>query len=251
MTENSALRSEIQKPYTNSNFLVDLGYGDPNSFNSGFCEVIFPAFRIDAPKGVADNGGHSEFLILRRGVTGNLDLYDWWNKARKGKAPKARTVKVTLLAEDHSTARLHLVLSPGTSGEPVVFAIERDAGKRPDRIHRIGVRLYGNALSANMILEVAVLDVKPGLESQFESAFKQASAIISRRQGYRGHELQRCVEKNSRYLLLVRWEKLEDHTVGFRQSVEYQQWKARLHHFYDPFPIVEHYAPVYSQKIPE
>ena len=95
-----------------------------------------------------------------------------------------------------------------------------------------------------MILEVAVLDVKAGLESQFESAFKQASPIISRMQGYRGHELQRCVEKNGRYVLLVRWEKLEDHTVGFRQSAEYQQWKALLHHFYDPFPTVEHYTPV-------
>ena len=103
MTEISALRSEIQKPHTNSNFLVDLGYGDPNSFNSGFCEVIFPDFRTDAPKGVPDNDGRAELLILRRGVTGTLDLYDWWNKARKGKAPKARTVKVTLLAEDHST----------------------------------------------------------------------------------------------------------------------------------------------------
>ena len=103
MTEKSALRSEIQKPHTNSNFLVDLGYGDPNSFNSGFCEVIFPEFRVDAPKGVAENGGRSEFLILRRGVTGTLDLYNWWNKARRAKAPKARTVKVTLLAEDHST----------------------------------------------------------------------------------------------------------------------------------------------------
>ena len=99
-----------------------------------------------------------------------------------------------------------------------------------------------------MILEVAILDVKAGLESQFESAFEQASAIISRMHGYRGHELQRCLEKKGRYVLLVRWEKLEDHTVGFRQSAEYQHWKALLHHFYEPFPIVEHYEPVYSGR---
>jgi T4-like virus tail tube protein gp19 len=103
MTERSAQRIEVQKPHTNSNFLVDLGYGDPNSFNSGFCEVIFPEFRIGAPKPVADTDSRSELLTLKRGVTGTLDLYEWWNKARKGKAPKARTVKITLLAEDHST----------------------------------------------------------------------------------------------------------------------------------------------------
>jgi len=102
----------IEGPHANSNFLVDLGYGDPNSFSSGFCEVVFPEFRI-APSVAAErpdqaedgrhNGGGSRFLILRRGATGALDLYDWWNKARRGKAPKAQTIKVTLLAEDHAT----------------------------------------------------------------------------------------------------------------------------------------------------
>jgi len=93
-----------------------------------------------------------------------------------------------------------------------------------------------------MILEVAKLDVQPGLEAQFESAFEKASAIISSMRGCRGHELQRCVEHPSRYILLVRWDSLEDHTVGFRQSAEYQQWRSLLHHFYDPFPKVEHYS---------
>jgi heme-degrading monooxygenase HmoA len=59
--------------------------------------------------------------------------------------------------------------------------------------------------------------------------------------GYVSHELQRCLETPDRYMLLVRWQQLEDHTVGFRQSPEYQQWKLLLHHFYDPFPTVEHY----------
>jgi heme-degrading monooxygenase HmoA len=62
--------------------------------------------------------------------------------------------------------------------------------------------------------------------------------------GYLGHELQRCMETPSRYLLLVRWETLEAHTVGFRGSPEYQRWRALLHHLYDPFPVVEHFEAV-------
>lgn len=91
------------------------------------------------------------------------------------------------------------------------------------------------------ILEVAILDVIPGQEPAFEQAFAEAQKIISAMPGYCEHELKRCVEKRSRYILLVSWEKLEDHTEGFRGSPEYQQWKALLHHFYDPFPEVEHY----------
>jgi heme-degrading monooxygenase HmoA len=93
-----------------------------------------------------------------------------------------------------------------------------------------------------MVLEVAVLDVRPGMASEFESAFARAEPIIASMKGYRRHELRRCVEIENRYLLLVWWDTLEDHTVGFRGSPEYQQWKALLHHFYDPFPVVEHYV---------
>ena len=95
-----------------------------------------------------------------------------------------------------------------------------------------------------MILEVATLDVRPGQEAAFEHAFAEASAIIASMPGYIAHELQRCVEKQNRYLLLVKWRALEDHTVGFRGSAEYQRWKALLHHFYDPFPVVEHFERV-------
>ena len=95
-----------------------------------------------------------------------------------------------------------------------------------------------------MILESAVLDVKPGQTREFEAAFAKAQRIISASRGYLSHELRRCVEKPNRYLLLVHWRTLEDHTVGFRQSAPYQEWKALLHHFYDPFPQVEHYRPV-------
>jgi heme-degrading monooxygenase HmoA len=95
-----------------------------------------------------------------------------------------------------------------------------------------------------MILEVAILNVKPGMAEEFEAAFKTASTIIASMPGYIFHELQRCIEIENRYILLVQWQKLEDHTIGFRRSLEYQTWRSLLHHFYDPFPTVEHYESV-------
>lgn len=97
-----------------------------------------------------------------------------------------------------------------------------------------------------MILEMAILDVIPGQENEFESAFAKASGIISSMTGYVSHQLQLCLETQNRYLLLVYWETLEAHTVGFRGSEGYQEWKRLLHHFYDPFPIVEHYDLVFE-----
>ena len=96
-----------------------------------------------------------------------------------------------------------------------------------------------------MILEAAMLYIKPNLETEFEAAFRVASKIISSMNGYLGHELQKCLEQPNKYLLLVKWQKLEDHTVGFRGSAEYQEWRALLHHFYDPFPVVEHYKRIF------
>lgn len=96
-----------------------------------------------------------------------------------------------------------------------------------------------------VILEAATLDVKPSEEEAFENAFAQAQQIISGMVGYISHELHRCLEKPSRYLLLVRWERLEDHTMGFRESPEYQRWRELLHHFYEPFPTVEHYSGIF------
>jgi heme-degrading monooxygenase HmoA len=95
-----------------------------------------------------------------------------------------------------------------------------------------------------MILEVAILNVKSDQTIEFEAAFQQASAIIASMKGYISHELQRCVEVTNQYVLLVRWQTLEDHTVGFRGSTEYQEWRRLLHHFYDPFPTVQHYETV-------
>ena len=100
-----------------------------------------------------------------------------------------------------------------------------------------------------MILEVAILDIKPGMESDFESAFGRAQKIISSMPGYISHELQHCLEKTNRYILLVNWETLEHHTVGFRESPQYQEWRSLLHHFYDPFPVVQHYESVFNRAL--
>jgi len=99
-----------------------------------------------------------------------------------------------------------------------------------------------------MILEVANLNVIQGKTAEFESNFKIAAKIISTMKGYRGHELQKCIEAADKYVLLVSWDSLEDHTVGFRQSEEYEEWKKLLHHFYDPFPTVEHFELVDKYK---
>jgi len=99
-----------------------------------------------------------------------------------------------------------------------------------------------------MILEVAILDVKPGSENDFLANFAKAQAIIAKMKGYISHRLKRCLENSSRFILLVEWQKLEDHTEGFRKSEEYKEWKSLLHHFYEPFPIVEHYEDVQMCK---
>jgi heme-degrading monooxygenase HmoA len=92
------------------------------------------------------------------------------------------------------------------------------------------------------ILEVATLPVLSGRAAEFGAAFEIASKIIGASPGYLSHELRRCLEIDGKYLLLVRWRTLEDHTVGFRESAAYQEWKRLLHHFYDRTPSVEHYV---------
>ena len=95
-----------------------------------------------------------------------------------------------------------------------------------------------------MILEVAPLHIRSGQAEAFEAAFREAQGIISSMPGYISHELQRCLERPNEYVLLVRWESVEAHEIGFRGSPEYAEWKALLHHFYDPFPTVSHFESV-------
>ncbi|WP_017259598.1 antibiotic biosynthesis monooxygenase family protein [Pedobacter arcticus] len=93
-----------------------------------------------------------------------------------------------------------------------------------------------------MILEVAILYIKKGQSESFEKDFETAKAYVSSITGYITHSLRKCLEHDGKYLLLVEWEKLEDHTISFRQSEEYKIWKNLLHHYYDPFPVVEYYV---------
>ena len=95
-----------------------------------------------------------------------------------------------------------------------------------------------------MILEVAILNVKANKTKSFEQDFKKASEYISQIEGYKGHTLKKCVEQKNKYILLVDWETIEDHEVGFRTSQQYKHWKTLLHHYYEPFPEVEHYETV-------
>ena len=92
-----------------------------------------------------------------------------------------------------------------------------------------------------MILEVAILNVKRGETAAFEAAFAQAQTIIAGMGGYVSHELQKCVESPNQYILLVRWQTLEDHTIGFRQSDAFTQWRAIVGPFFAAPPVVEHF----------
>ena len=100
-----------------------------------------------------------------------------------------------------------------------------------------------------MILEVAILEVKPGEEINFETDFAIAGQYISAIKGYAGHSLNKSLDQRNRYILLVNWENLSDHTVGFRESKHYEDWKRLLHHYYRPFPTVEHYETVIENKL--
>jgi len=91
-----------------------------------------------------------------------------------------------------------------------------------------------------MVLEIAQIDVKPGLEAEFEAGLAKAVPIFRRAQGCNGMELQRSVEKPHRYRLFVRWETLENHTVDFRGSPDFQEWRKLVGHCFERAPEVEH-----------
>jgi heme-degrading monooxygenase HmoA len=91
-----------------------------------------------------------------------------------------------------------------------------------------------------MILEIAQIDVKSGLEAEFEAGVAQAAPIFKRAKGCRAMELQRSVEKPSRYRLFVTWATLENHTVDFRESADFQEWRKLVAHTFESAPYVEH-----------
>ena len=93
-----------------------------------------------------------------------------------------------------------------------------------------------------MILEMAVLNIVAGQDAEFERAMKSARPLIAATPGFRGLTLRRCIETPNRYVLLVDWDSVEAHEIGFRKSERYQEWRRLLHHFYQPAPLVEHYS---------
>ena len=92
-----------------------------------------------------------------------------------------------------------------------------------------------------MILEVATLNIRADGRKAFEAGFPAAAQILSSAEGYISHQLQRSVDTENLYVLLVNWRTKENHTVGFRGSAQYQEWRKLLHHFFDLPPAVEHY----------
>ena len=91
-----------------------------------------------------------------------------------------------------------------------------------------------------MILEIAQLNIKPGMESEFEAGVAKAAPIFRRAKGCKGMALQRSVETPSRYRLFVKWETLENHTVDFRGSADFQEWRKLVGHCFAAAPEVEH-----------
>jgi heme-degrading monooxygenase HmoA len=156
---------------------------------------------------------------------------------RTGRIPakSARSVVRAARCDERTDAN---VASARTSVPPAVANDEMVAQSATDGSPRERV---GNDVA--MILEHAVLDVIPGQEDSFEQAFQKARPIISSVPGFHSLRLSQCVERPNRYLFLVEWERLEDHMEGFRGSDQYDEWRHLLHHFYDPFPLVEHFAP--------
>lgn len=100
------------------------------------------------------------------------------------------------------------------------------------------------------IVEKAILPIEAGREAEFEAAFEKAKWIVAESEGFRELTLSRGVENPGTYLLLIRWDSIEDHEVGFRGSPAYQEWRALLHDFYEPFPTVEHFTAV-TRIVPE
>lgn len=92
-----------------------------------------------------------------------------------------------------------------------------------------------------MIIEHALLQVRPGEESAFEAAMAKARPLIAASPGFQGIEVRPAAERPGLYLLLVRWDSIADHREGFRKSDRYEQWRALLHSFYDPMPSVDYF----------
>jgi quinol monooxygenase YgiN len=95
-----------------------------------------------------------------------------------------------------------------------------------------------------MITEIAQIDIKPGMEAEFETGVKNAAPVFQRAKGCHGLELQRSIEKPARYRLFVKWATVENHTVDFRGSADFQEWRKHVAHCFASPPEVEHVSEV-------
>lgn len=95
-----------------------------------------------------------------------------------------------------------------------------------------------------MIIEIAQIDVFEGKESEFEAGVAKAQPLFQRAKGCKGLELARSIEKRQRYRLLVSWETVENHTIDFRGSADYVEWRKLVGHCFASPPEVEHVEPV-------
>ncbi len=100
-----------------------------------------------------------------------------------------------------------------------------------------------------MVLEVAILHIKPEETSKFEAVFPKVEPIFRSVKGYIAHELQRCIETQGRYHFLIRWETIESHTVNFRQSPKFQEFRALVGPFFAQPPVAEHFERVTDSHI--
>jgi heme-degrading monooxygenase HmoA len=95
-----------------------------------------------------------------------------------------------------------------------------------------------------MILELATIDIKQGTNADFEMNVEKAQQVISKSRGYIGHQFQKCIEQENRYVLLIRWKTMEDHTKGFRESELFKEWRALIGPYFETPPFVQHYTPI-------
>ncbi len=92
-----------------------------------------------------------------------------------------------------------------------------------------------------MVLELARIDIKENTNQEFESALEIAKGVISQSKGFQKISVKKCIEQANRYILLIEWDTLEDHTVGFRESDLFKEWRALIGPFFLEPPLVQHY----------
>jgi heme-degrading monooxygenase HmoA len=93
-----------------------------------------------------------------------------------------------------------------------------------------------------MILELADIRIRPGENAAFEEAIRRGlQTVLSQAKGFQGYKVNKGIENSERYLLQVFWDTLEDHTIGFRESEAFAQWRAIVGPYFAAAPVVEHF----------